>query len=191
MHLLLDILQAAGVSAAVGVRPFLPVLAVGGLASADLGVDFDGTKFAFLESPWFLLAIAALLVIATLNRRHLEEGAGEAAFSGIAIGLGALEFAGQLDDRYSTWWPGLIAGAALAYLGWRAASGLLVRVRSRLDQQAAGAVFLYAEGFALVLAALSVAFGVLGAIGVGFLVFLARGSQRRDAEKHAGLRTLR
>ena len=49
MDLALDILQAAGIGAAVGIRPFLPALLVGALAAGDLGVDFDGTDFAFLE----------------------------------------------------------------------------------------------------------------------------------------------
>jgi hypothetical protein len=191
MHLLLDILQAAGVSAAIGVRPFFPVIVVGALASQDLGVDFDGTQFVFLESPWFLLAVVAVLVVTTLQRRHFEAGAGESAMSGIAMGLAALEFAGQLDDRGSVWWPGLIAGALLAYLAWQASASLLARVRGRLDPQASGALFLYAEAFAIVLAGLSIAFGPLGLIGIGFLVFLLRGGRRRDDEKHAGLRTLR
>ena len=39
MKLLLDILQGIGLSAAAGVRPFLPTLAAGALASADVGVD--------------------------------------------------------------------------------------------------------------------------------------------------------
>ena len=50
MDLLLDLLQGVGIAAAVGIRPFLPVLLVGALASADLGLDFDGTDFSFLES---------------------------------------------------------------------------------------------------------------------------------------------
>ncbi len=72
MKTLLDILQGIGVSAAAGLRPFLPTLAVGGLASADAGVDFDGTAFSFLESPWFLLAVAVALVITTLLRARIE-----------------------------------------------------------------------------------------------------------------------
>ena len=191
MHLLLDILQAAGVCAAIGVRPFLPVLLVGALATKNWGVDFDHTQFAFLEAPWFLLAIAVVFAVTTVLRSRFESGPGEAALSGLAIGLAALSFAGQLDDRHSVWWPGLIAGAALAYLGWTAAHSLLSRVRGRLDAQAAGALFIYAELFAVTLAGLSVAFGPLGLIGVAFLVFLLRGSRRRDDEKHAGLRILR
>ena len=68
MRYLLDILQAAGIGSATGIRPFLPALAAGALARADVGVDFEGTAFAFLESPIFLIALivamAAMLVVA-------------------------------------------------------------------------------------------------------------------------------
>ena len=50
MRLFLDICQGLGLGAAAGVRPFLPALLTGALASGDLGVDFDGTKYRFLES---------------------------------------------------------------------------------------------------------------------------------------------
>ena len=55
MDFLLDLLQGVGLAAAIGIRPFLPVLLAGALASADLGIDFDGTDFAFLEGWPFLL----------------------------------------------------------------------------------------------------------------------------------------
>ena len=55
MQLTLDILQAAGLGAACGISPFLPVLVAGGLARAKLGIDFAGTDYAFLQSQWFLL----------------------------------------------------------------------------------------------------------------------------------------
>src|SRR5947208_776183 len=57
VHTLLDLLQAAGIGAAVGIRPFLPALLVGALAAANLGIDFDGTNFSFLEKPPFLLVM--------------------------------------------------------------------------------------------------------------------------------------
>src|SRR3954453_15330628 len=47
--------RAAG---APGLRPFLPPLVSGGLAVANVGVDYNGTEFAFLESPVFLVLIA-------------------------------------------------------------------------------------------------------------------------------------
>ena len=52
MDLVFDLLQGAGIAAAVGIRPFLPVLLAGALAAADLGLDFGGTDLAFLEATW-------------------------------------------------------------------------------------------------------------------------------------------
>src|SRR4051812_28748142 len=143
MRLLLDILQGAGVSAAAGIRPFLPTLLTGALASADLGVDFDGTPFAFLEAPWFLLILAVALVLSFLGRHYIEDGPGEAAMAGVGIGLGGLLFAGTLDDHYDIWWPGLIGGVLCATLASLATRSLLARVRARLDRQAQAALPLY------------------------------------------------
>src|SRR5690349_714791 len=70
---LLDLLQAAGIGAAVGIRPFLPALLVGALAVANLGIDFDGTDFAFLEQAPFLLAMLVGLVIFDVIRRRAGE----------------------------------------------------------------------------------------------------------------------
>ena len=191
MRLLLDILQGAGVSAAAGIRPFLPALLTGALASADLGVDFDGTQFAFLESPWFLLVLAAGLVLSFLGRRYVEAGPGEAAMSGLGVGLGALLFAGTLDDRFGTWWPGLPAGLACALLASVATRSLLARVRARLDRQAQAALPLYPEAAASVLAGASVLFPPLALVGIGFLGRLYVAGRRRAGEKYAGLRILR
>lgn len=191
MNLLLDILQAAGVAAAIGVRPFLPALVVGVLAAADLGVDFDGTSFAFLESPVWIAAMAVLLVASLVGRKALEAGAAAQAMTAVGAVLAALEFAGQLDDRFDVWWPGLVAGPLLAVLATLAASGLFGRVRARLDAATASTLPLYAEAIALALAGLSVAAPPVGLVGVGLCVFLLRGGKRREGEKYAGLRILR
>ena len=191
MRLLLDILQGAGVSAAAGIRPFLPGLLTGALASADLGVDFDGTDFAFLEEPWFLAVLAIGLVVSILGRRYFESGPGEAALAGIGIGLGGLLFAGTLDDRFDVWWPGLIAGVVCALLASVATRGLLARVRTRLDAQAQAALPLYPEGAAGVLAGASVLFPPLALAGLAFLGRLYAAGRRRAGEKYAGLRILR
>ena len=191
MKLLLDILQGMGVSAAAGLRPFLPTLLVGALAADDLGVDFDGTDFAFLESPWFLLAIVVALVVTTLLRTRLETAAGEAALTGIGLGLGALLFAGTLDDRHGTWWPGIIAGLACAFIAQQGARSLLTRTRARLDAEAAGALFLYAEAAALLIAGLSVLIPPVSVLALAFLIWLRLGGRRREGEKYAGLRILR
>jgi hypothetical protein len=191
MSAFLAVLQGAGCSAAIGVRPFLPSLLVGALASANLGVDFDGTKFAFLESPWFLLLMVLLVGVYTFGRRLVEHPWVDAAFQGASIGLGALDFAGTLDDVSSTWWPGLIGGVLCAGLGLVASRDLLGRVRARLDAEAAGALFLYAEAFALALAGLSVLFPPLGVVGIVLLLALLFGGRRRESGKYAGLRILR
>lgn len=191
VKLLLDILQGMGVSAATGLRPFLPTLLVGALAADDLGVDFDGTDFAFLESIWFLVAITAALVVTTLLRSRFETGAGEATMSGVGLGLGALLFAGTLDDRHATWWPGILAGILCAFIAQQGARSLLTRTRARLDAEAAGALFLYAEAAALLTAGLSVLIPPVSIIAIGFFVWLRLGGRRREGEKFAGLRILR
>jgi Domain of unknown function (DUF4126) len=191
VKLVLDICQGMGVSAAAGLRPFLPTLLVGALAADDLGIDFDGTDFAFLESEWFLLAIAVALIVTTLLRARLETPTGEAALGGIGMGLGALLFAGTLDDRYSTWWPGIIGGLLCALIAQQGARSLLTRTRARLDAEAAGALFLYAEAAALLLAGLAVLIPPISVLAIGFFIWLRLGGRRREGEKHAGLRILR
>jgi uncharacterized membrane protein len=191
VKLLLDILQGMGVSAAAGLRPFLPTLLVGALAADDLGVDFDGTDFAFLESPWFLLALVVALVVTTLLRTRLETPGGEAALTGIGLGLGALLFAGTLDDRHGTWWPGIIAGLVCAFIAQQGARSLRTRTRARLDAEAAGALFLYAEAAALLIAGLSVLIPPVSVLAIAFLIWLRLGGRRREGEKYAGLRILR
>ncbi len=62
MSLFLDIGTGAGLAGATGVRPFLPPLLAGALARGDMGIDFDGTDWSFLESPVFLAAVVGLAV---------------------------------------------------------------------------------------------------------------------------------
>jgi hypothetical protein len=194
LRLLLDILQGAGVAGAAGLRPFLPTLATGGLATADAGVDFDGTDFAFLESPVFLviIALAAAVTFALETRGNdLEGGTFGAFYGGIALGLGALLCAASIDDRHGVWWYGLILGLACAALAQAAGRSLFTRVRSRLDEDASRALPVYAEGAALLAAAGSILFPPLALVVLGFLAWLLLGGRRRTDEKYAGLRILR
>ena len=195
MKLLLDILQGLGLASATGLRPFLPALLAGALATDDLGLDFDGTPFAFLESPWWLLALAIALVASVFLRKALETGAGEAALGGIGIGLGALLCAASIDDRHATWWYGLLIGAAIASLASSVSRQLFARVRARFasanDAAAAAALPFYGEAAGLVVAGASILFPPLSIVAIGFLVALLVTGRRRSDQKYAGLRILR
>lgn len=196
MDLVFDLLQGAGIAAAVGIRPLLPVLLVGALASANAGIDFDGTSFAFLESPAFLLGALVLIALIDVLRRRLGDDALEAGpgFLGVAVvalALGALLAAGSMADRDHPVALGLGAGLACALLGLLASRALFGRVRARLDDAAATALPVYREGVALAAAGLSVLFPPLAVVVIGGLVILMAGNRRRSGEKYAGLRILR
>jgi hypothetical protein len=192
MRYLLDILQAAGIGSATGIRPFLPALAAGLLARADVGVDFEGTAFAFLESPIFLAAlIVAMAASIAVARYRADDARLISALSGIGIGLGALLGAGSVDDRFSVWWPGLVVGGLSALLASTATISLIARVRTRLDAEAQRALPVYEEGSGVVVAAACILVPPLAILVIGFFVWLLLGSRRRGQEKYAGLRILR
>ena len=191
MSLFLDASAGAGLAGATGVRPFLPPLLAGGLARGDIGIDFDGTGWRFLETPGFLLAVLALGVAAYLAERS---GAGRPialAAGAVGLVLGALVFAGVLADSGHDVWPGLIAGPVCAALGWLAVGGLVERARNRLDDSAAALLTAYADAAALLLAAIAIFVPPVSILALlAFVVLLARG-RRREGEKYAGLRILR
>ena len=192
MNLLLDLLQGLGIAAAVGIRPFLPVLLAGALAAADIGLDFDGTSFAFLEAwPFWVAVLVVTVIITVVDRNAPDRGPLVWLALLVALGLGALEAAGSVDDRSSVWWPGLIGGVLAAALGFYAARSLFGRVRRRLDPGAAAALPLYGEGTAVLAAGASILFPPLAILVIAGLLWLLRGGRRREGEKYAGLRILR
>src|SRR2546423_5250182 len=71
ISLFFDIGQGAGLAGASGVRPYLPPLLAGALARGDIGLNFSGTSYDFLEGRGFLLGVFALAVVAYgLDRRR-------------------------------------------------------------------------------------------------------------------------
>jgi hypothetical protein len=187
----LDTTTGMGLAGATGVRPYLPPLLAGGLARGDVGIDFDGTDWRFLESSGFLLAVLAVGVLAYLLERS-EQARGVEVLSGVlGVVLGAMLFAGALADGGTEAWPGLLAGPICALLGWRAIGGLLERARARLEDAAAALLTAYADGAALLLAGIAIFLPPVSILAIAaFVVLLIRG-QRREGEKYAGLRILR
>jgi hypothetical protein len=192
ISLYIDIGQGAGLSGATGVRPFLPPLLAGAMARGDVLIDFDGSGWQFLESPAFLAVIFGLALLwygaerSGANQLLVERGV-----LGLGLVLGALLFAGSLAAGDSVAWPGLIAGAACALLARAALGGLFERAARRLDEGAGGALTLYAEGTALLLAAIAIVLPPLSFLALaGFLLLLVKGGGAED-RKYAGLRVLR
>jgi hypothetical protein len=203
MSLFLDIGTGSGLASSTGVRPYLPPLLAGALARGDVGIDFDGTDFRFLESTAFLLAILILAVGAFLVERSAARRAAAGAgrrtardpfdvLAGlIGMGLGALLFAGALADNGHEVWIGLLFGPFCAVLAWIAIGGLVERVRTRLEPDQAALLTAYADGAALLLAAIAVFVPPLAYLAIpAFALLIVRG-RRREGQKYAGLRILR
>jgi hypothetical protein len=196
VHLVFDIFQGIGVAAAVGIRPFLPALAVGGLAAGDVQIDFAHTSFDFLQSVPFLvgMAVGAVVLLAAERRwrgPQMERGPLALIVAGLALAIGALIFAGSLCRGGYVVWPGLIGGIVCAAVGIVATLPLLARVRSRLDEDAQGFLPMFAEATAVVAAVLSIVLPPVGVIVLALLLWLLLAARGQGEQKYAGLRILR
>jgi uncharacterized protein DUF4126 len=196
VHLAFDIFQGIGIAAAVGIRPFLPSLVVGALAAGNVEIHFDHTSWSFLQSAPFLLVMAvAAIALALVERRlggaALSNRGAMAVLAGVGAALGAMLFAGSLARGHYAAWPGLVGGVVCAAVAAAAVVPLLARVRSGRDQSVAATLPIYAEAFAIVLAALSVVAPPVGVLGLALLVWLLIAGRRREGQKYAGLRILR
>jgi uncharacterized membrane protein len=196
MHLAFDILRGLGVAAAIGIRPFLPALAACALASDSVEIHFHGTGLSFLGESWFLLVlVVGAIVLSLVERRlglaRLHARAGSILLGAVSAALGALLFAGILEQGHYVAWPGVLGGIACALVGALATRPILERTRRRLDEGAQAALPLYAESAGLVLSLLSVLAPPVGGIALAELVWLLIASRRRAGKKYAGLRILR
>jgi len=196
----------AGLAAACGLRPFLPLLLAGALASAGaLGVGFGHGSFHFLQEGWWLLLVVAVLVLAyaaqlllglapTLDPDSVRSRPDPlaAALAGLGYGSGALLFAGTLAAHGDASWPGLIGGLAAAALATRAAAPIMSRARRRLpDRAAREALSIYLDAASLALAALVALLHPLGYVLLVLLAWFLLRARTRAGEKYAGLRILR
>jgi len=195
----------AGLAAACGLRPFLPVLLAGALGSADvLGISFPVGHWHFLQSGWWLLAVAAVFALSYIVQLLTgfspiidpvsREPRGDplaAALTGLALGGGAVLFGGALAAHGDSAWPGVIAGLLIVALGQRVAGPVIVGARARLtDKGPRDALTLYLDSASLVVAALVCLLHPLGYVAVAALVWLLLRRRAHSGEKYAGLRIL-
>lgn len=133
-----------------------------------------------------VLAVVAYAAERARVGRPLEVG-----LSILGIGLGALLFAGVLATAGREAWPGLIAGAACAALGFAGVARLLVRARRRADPSAAALFTVYGDLAALGLAAVSIFVPPVGLVALVAFVVLAVRGRAGAGDKYEGLRILR
>ncbi len=196
----------AGLAVACGLRPFLPLLLAGALGSAGaLGVGFAHGRYHFLQSSWWLLAVALALVLSYALqlllglepmlepcRNRSRPGAFAAALSGLGYGAGALLFAGTLAAHGDASWPGLLGGLAAVWLAQSVAVPVMARARARLaDRAAREALTVYLDAASLLLAAVVALVHPLGYVALGLFAWLLLRSRARSSSKYAGLRILR
>jgi len=196
VHLVFDIFQGIGIAAAVGMRPFLPAIAVGALGAADAQIDFSHTSYSFLEqAPFLLVMLMGVVLLGVTERRATREllqgRLVVAALAAVSLIIGALFFAGALAQYHHAVWPGFIGGVICAGVGLMATRPLLSRVRSRLDDEAAAMAPLFFESAALLAAVLTVLLPPVGVIVLALLLWLLVAGRGRTEQKYAGLRILR
>jgi hypothetical protein len=185
----------------------LPVLLAGLLASGHSGIDFDRTPFSFIEQPAFLICVFAFAVCSyglgrLLSRREssgseqsrtqrVAATAAARSSQAVSIALGALLFCAAVTTDGTVAWPGLIAGAACAALGYGATTLLFRRVRGRLDSSAQSLLPAYADGIALVVAAAAVFVPPVSFVVLVVFAFVLVRARARQSQKYGGLRILR
>jgi hypothetical protein len=196
----------AGLAVACGMRPFLPLLLAGALAtSGALGVSFSRGAYSFLEADWWLLVVVVALVLAYALQMLLglaptidpstRSGRGDplaVAIAGLSMGAGALLFAGTLAAHGDAAWAGVLGGFFAAGLGQRASGSVIARARARLpDRGAREALTLYLDAASLLVAALVALLHPLGYAAIALLAWFLWRMRSRSGEKYAGLRILR
>jgi hypothetical protein len=196
----------AGLALACGLRPFMPVLLAGALGSAKaLGVTFPAGGWHFLQSSWWLLAVAVVLagaygaqlltglapMVDPVSREPRHDPLA-AALTGLGYGAGAALFGGVLAAHGDAVWPGVLGGLVIVGLGQRVAGPVIIGARRRLtDKGAREALTLYLDSAALLLAAIVALLHPLGYVALAGAVWLMLQQRSRSGEKYAGLRILR
>ncbi len=195
----------AGLAAACGLRPFLPVLLAGALGSAKvLGIGFPNGHWHFLQSGWWLLLAALAFALAYGAQilsglspvydpvtREPKRDPLAAALTGLSYGAGAVLFGGVLAAHGDAAWPGVIASFPIVALAQRISAPVILGARSRLAEKGPrDALTLYLDSASLILAALVALLHPLGYVAIAALLWLLLRRRSRTDEKYAGLRIL-
>ena len=195
-----------GLAAVCGLRPFLPVLLAGILASSSaLGLSFADAPFRFLMAGWWLVIAAVALVLAYVlqlafhlapmidpKNRASSSSPLAASITGLAFGSGALLFGGTLAAHGDSPWPGILGGFFVVGLAMRASGPVILGARARLtDRATREALTVYLDAVSLLFAALICLLHPLGYVLLAFLAVLLVRTRQRAGEKYAGLRMLR
>src|SRR3954449_1790388 len=197
-----DIGQGAGLATTSGARPLLAVIATGVLAHENVGIDFTGTDWAWMESSIFIGILAALFIsfwvmdregkseVIRPGGRAMESAATYPILCAVA---GALLFAGSLADGGETSWPGLLAGALAGFVGYLALGRLFMRANQRLFAAGDSGVVLglARDALTIALTVLVVLVDVVGYVVLAAALVLMLTARRREGEKYEGLRVLR
>ena len=192
MDLFLAISQGIGTSLATGVRALLVPLFVGVMARLDAVVDFEHTGYEFLESTWWLALLVALVIAAWAVDRSTAP-VPDAVYAVVAMGLGALLFAGVLEDEDFFGTGGIIPGMVCALLGFMAARVFLGGAADRLTArgESAGTIRMLGDLGAIVVAALAILLPPVSYIVVAFCLWVLIARRQRAGQKYEGLRILR
>lgn len=196
MDVFLALCLALGLALACGMRSFLPPLLVGALAASDLGIDFQGTGWAFLEEPPFLLGVLLLTIAAAFAERRGLVGAAEPSRRDTVlvvahVALGAVLAGGAMASEGEPAAIGVVLGAPAALGALLVVRSVLAGASRRVGPEGVGALTLFADGAALAVAGLTVLLPPLALLAALALLALARARGQRSARKHEGLRILR
>lgn len=191
--MLFAIFQAAGLSVVAGVRAWLPALLVAVLARADLGVDFEGTDFAFFESAVSILILFAFTVVIVFTERRYKNQT--PTFLLYALPISTMSVGGLLGgacfaEQTSIWWPGILLGITLSGSSYAASSKFLLRVKKRLDDETRKSLPALVDGAMFIFAAAIVALPPVAVFPSAFFLWLLIALRKKD-DHPGGLRILR
>ena len=186
MDYLLALLQGLGIAAAIGIRPFLPVLLAGALAGADLGRGLRGHGIRVPGADRVPVRDARR----RLRARDRRAARGRARSAWRCSPSRCCWARSWRPARWTTSAPpggqASSSARAAAALGWAAARSLFGRVRARLDTDAAKARPALRRGHGLAHRRALDLFPPLALIVVAALAWLLIGGRRRAGQKYAG-----